>query len=436
MRKKVTFGKVVGIYCLALFMIVVAALGVLWMVLKSYEGSRPENTVAAYMEAHDRDYWLSGVEKYIDQEAGPFTDRDAPLEEFGIDPQADITWNRGSSENGTIWNVRFGKTVVCALVLTEGPDVGFGMNAWVVNEERYLPSAAAEITVGVPDGASVTINGIPVDAGFMTGRGTLQTELVHGFDLQPEGQIYVVSGLQGPAELRAYDDQGRELTPIQVSGTQVHFAPVAEHSFCFLTSEDATVTVNGTDITGTVCTDVFPDLAADQLLCYQAEGLFTEPDIRVTVDGQEVSAEELALGQCLIPGASARIEVELEEFLLGFTKNYVNFISNRNGTYELNFRRMAAYLAEGTEFYERMYQTMFTIKHADTSNLKYNDMGCSDLIPLGEDLWLCRINYAAEYYFAWKPQSVESESILLLTKVDGQYKILDMDIPPVIGQEG
>jgi hypothetical protein len=82
-----------------------------------------------------------------------------------------------------------------------------------------------------------------------------------------------------------------------------------------------------------------------------------------------------------------------------------------------------------------MFQTMFTIKHAHTSNLTYKSMGCSDLVPLGDDLWLCRISYEAEYYFSWKYQSAASESILLLTKVDGQYKILDMDIPPVIGQD-
>ena len=432
-KKKVTFWKVLGIYCLALALILVAALAALWMVLDSYEASRPENTVAAYMESHDRDYWLSGVENYIDTEAGPFTDRDASLESFGIDPQAEITWTRGNSENGTVWNVRFGKTVVCALTLTEGSDVGFGMNAWEVGEEHYLPSIAAEITIGAPDGATVTVNGITVDAGYMSGRGTLQTELRHDFDLQPEGQLYQVGGLLGPVELKAFDAEGRELDPIQVSATQVHFAPVAEQSFCFLAPEDAVVTVNGFEITGTVCSDVFPNLVPGEVLCYEAKGLFTEPDIRVTVGGEEVSAAELALGQCMFPGASAQIEGELEEFLLGFTKRYVNFISNNGGTYELNFRRMAEYLAEDTEFYTRMFETMFTIKHAHTSNLTYKDMGCSDLVPLGEDRWLVRINYEAEYYFSWNFQSASSENILLLTLVDGKYKVVDMDIPPVTG---
>jgi len=312
--------------------------------------------------------------------------------------------------------------------------VGFGMNAWVVSEEIYLPSDTAEITVGAPDGATVTINGVPVDEGYIVGREILRTELHHGFDLQPEGQLYVVDGLQGPVELKAHDAQGRELTPVKISDTLIHFAPETDHSFCFIAPEEATVTVNGVDITGTVCTDVFPGLAPGEILCYQAEDLFTDPQIRVTVDGEEVSPEELLLGQAMIPNASAQIDGEMEEFLLSYTKCYVDFISNKNRNYKLNFARLSANLVQGSTFYDRMLQTAYAIRHAHTSGLTYHNMDCSDLIPLGEDRWLCRISYKAEYYFIGEYQSVESDSIVLLTRVDGKYKVLDMDSPPVIGQ--
>ncbi len=429
MKKKNIFLRAFLIYCLILILIIGAGLLVLRSFLKSYEASRPDNTVEEFMASRDHDFWLDGLQELIDAGFNEFTLPGAMLSDFGIDENAEISWRSNASDSKTeqSYDVRLGSSKICTLLLRSSNNVGFGLKSWVVSDWEFTMPGGADIRLSVPTGCTAEINGVAVSADYITDVGSISLSLEHDFDIPPAAEIYEIKGMMGPADIKAFDADGNELEAASVSANHVEFLPEPTQEFSFLALEGAEVYVNGQEITGNYCSPLDLGLEGESsILRYECQGLFGEPDIRVVQDEELVEAIELPVGYCYIPGASEEIEGNLSEFLEGFIYAYVNFSANKDHNAEGNFAALSNYLLPGSELYTLIANTIENIAWATTSGLEYNSISYFDLIPLGDERYICSIAYDISYTLGPDELEVKDGNLILVEKHDGRYRVAAM----------
>ncbi len=423
MKKKNYYLRGLIIYCLVLAIILGAGLFVLNRFLVSYEASRPDNSVEAYMDSHDRQHWLDGLQQLISRGFSEFTLTSALPADFGIDESGELTWrSAGGDDISKTYEVRLGKAKICTLSLSPAEDVGFGMSSWEVTGEEFHMPGGSDISITVPAGCTASINGVEVGSAYAVGVETLGLETEHVFDIAPSGDKYIVEDMMGPAELKAFDDQGRELQANSISATELEFYPVPEYGFSFYTLPDAEVSVNGT-----VISTAYASEAGDELLLYECSELYTQPEISVTTAGTSTPPAQLNMGTCFIPGASPVIEGEMAEFLEGFIYAYVDFTANKNHAADANFAIMAQYLMPGSEFYTLTANSVENIAWATTSGLEYHGIAYNDLIPLGGGKYICSISYDISYTLGPDKHDIQSSHIVFIEELDGKYYVTGID---------
>lgn len=430
MKKKMSkFGIALIIYCAVLILIVGAGLFTLHQFLVSYEASRPDNAVEAFFEEKDKSFWLDGIQSAISAGFNEFSDLDATIEDFGLDPNADVSWRSaaGGDDSTLYYDVKLGSSLVCRLTVVPDEDVGFDMTSWRVSQWNFDPGSDTTITVCVPSGCTAYVNGVEVSGQYFSGNGQTGVTLEQDFDIAPQSDIYVIEGMRGPVEIKAFDADGAELEPVGVSGTEVAFLCQPEYSVSFYAASNAQVYINGTEVTGRHVSSTGSGLDSSvSILLYEFDGLYTQPEVSVTVDGQEVAPVLLSLGQCYIPGAGADIGGNIASFLDSFIHAYVDFAANNNDSAEANFAALSQYLLSGTELYDTCYATIENIAWATTSDLVYHDTGCYDLMPLPSGDYVCHITYDVSYTFVSTQRDITADYVVLIRPSGNSYRVVAM----------
>ncbi len=431
MKKRSKFGIALLIYCLVLILAVGGVLFALHSFLVSYEASRPDNTVEAYFEEKDRSFWLDGLSGAISADLNEFTAPEAGLADFGLDPDAEITWRSavGGDESTLYYDVKLGSALLARLTLVPDADVGFDMSSWRVEDCAFQSVPGSSITICVPSGCTAYINDVAVGSEYFSGNGQTGVTLEHEFDIAPQSDIYVVENMRGPTEIKAYDEKGAELSPVGVSGSEVAFLSQPEYSVGFYTTANAKVYINGLEVTGSNVSAVGENLDRSvSFLYYEFNDLYTQPEVSVTVDDVPVSPSQLSLGTCYFPGAQSNIDAgsRLGSFIENFIHAYVDFGANKDGAAEANFAALSAYLISGTELYQTCYATVENIAWATTSDLVYHDTGCYDLMPLPNGDYVCHITYDVSYQFATTQRDITADYVVLIHPVDDGYRVVAM----------
>lgn len=418
------------IYCLVLIVIIGAGLFVLNRFLVSYEASRPDRAMEKFMSEKDRSFWLSGLENVVDTEFNEFTKADALLSDFGLDENAEISWRSNISEGDEMeYDVRLGSSRICRVSFVPGDDVGFGMNSWEVSGWKFSIPGGTDIRVSVPTGSTVTINGVEADSSYISGIGSMEIPLEHSFDIAPASDIYEISRMMGPAEIKAFDSLGNELNAQVISKTEVAFLPEPVSSFSFCALPGSSVYINGVEITGEYCSPLDLGLGdhSSGIMLYECTGLFSEGEISVIHEGESVSPFDAPFGKCFIPGASKTIDGKLAEFVEGFIYAYINFSADKDNTTEDNFAALAKYLLRSSELYTLTSKTIENITWVTTDNLVYNSIDYYDLLPLGDGKYICSISYDISYTIgASRDLNIQSGNLILIEEVDGKYYVSDM----------
>ncbi len=430
MKKKNIFLRSLIIYCLVLIVIIGAGLFVLNRFLNSYEASRPDNAMEQFMAEKDRSFWIDGLKTLVEEEFNEFTKADASLADFGIDENGEITW-RSMPGDGDVqqFNVRLGSSRICTVNLVPDANVGFGLNNWRIADWKFSMTGGNNISISVPVGSKVQINGVEVDESYISGNAEMEITLEHSFDIAPDASIYEIKDMMGPAEIRAFDKYGSEMEAITISANEVAYLPEPSNSFSFYALPDSRVFINGIEIGSEYCSGYdFGLAAADEnaVMLYECNELYGDCSISVVHDGQDVSLTENALGKCYIPGASKSFDGELAEFVEGFIYAYINFSADKDDATETNFAALAKYLLSSSELYDLTSKTIENITWATTSDLVYNNIDYYDLIPLGNDKYICSISYDISYTLGAEDLHVESGNLILIEKIDGKYCVSDM----------
>ncbi len=207
------------------------------------------------------------------------------------------------SENGILYDVFSEDTHVYSLTLRKKGEVSpFGIDLWEVNGADFvsesLASVARTYTFSAPKDAKIYINGKEVSRGYITDgdyrffTGTVWESKV------PESAkcvLYTVRSLYSEPEFKAYLD-GEELETYRDEGSDSFHAKYPSawvKDYTVEVPKGATVHVNGVLATvisgnGSAKDTLFDSGAKGITDIYKIEGLFEEPNIRVTYNDKSI----------------------------------------------------------------------------------------------------------------------------------------------------
>ena len=410
--KKSRFGLAFGIFTAVLAVLIIAACTVLWFYLDAYESTRPEQAMQEFAQLADEEYWSSAVEGAFTVGETPFEDREELMEELcmSVIRENPLEWreDEGYSADNMVYMVSAGGKDICRVTLdemTENGDAGFGFTYLQVTRVELLASFTApeahEITITVPAGATVSVNGValteeyvnteakvvastitneadgvtvtsPGDSsiiinGEVVYDGPANAIKVSGLSELEAGiaaelyNVYTVGGLYAPVEVSAVDAEGESIAVEgEATDESVTFA-LGEGQFDYriLVPEGSTISVNGVELdesynTGDTVVPAFLEGFSDygtlpELELWLVEGLHTQPEITATnaegssLDEPVINGTELAF----MTGADQTLADSHSGEARDFMSAYAGYISGEAGSDE-DYTALQALVLDGS----------------------------------------------------------------------------------------
>ena len=410
--KKSRFGLAFGIFTAVLAVLIIAACTVLWFYLDAYESTRPEQAMQEFAQLADEEYWSSAVEGAFTVGETPFEDREELMEELcmSVIRENPLEWreDEGYSADNMVYMVSAGGKDICRVTLdemTENGDAGFGFTYLQVTRVELLASFTApeahELTITVPAGATVSVNGVasteeyvnteakvvastitneadgvtvtsPGDSsiiinGEVVYDGPANAIKVSGLSELEAGiaaelyNVYTVGGLYAPVEVSAVDADGESIAVEgEATDESVTFA-LGEGQFDYriLVPEGSTISVNGVELdesynTGDTVVPAFLEGFSDygtlpELELWLVEGLHTQPEITVTnaegssLDEPVINGTELAF----MTGADQTLADSHSGEARDFMSAYAGYISGEAGSDE-DYTALQALVLDGS----------------------------------------------------------------------------------------
>ena len=410
--KKSRFGLAFGIFTAVLAVLIIAACTVLWFYLDAYESTRPEQAMQEFAQLADEEYWSSAVEGAFTVGETPFEDREELMEELcmSVIRENPLEWreDEGYSADNMVYMVSAGGKDICRVTLdemTENGDAGFGFTYLQVTRVELLASFTApeahEITITIPAGATVSVNGVALteeyvnteakvvastvtneaDGGTVTSPGDssiiINGEVVYdgpanaikvsGLSELEAGiaaelyNVYTVGGLYAPVEVSAVDADGESIAVEgEATDESVTFAlGEGQLDYRILVPEGSTISVNGVELdesykTGDTVVPAFLEGFSDygtlpELELWLVEGLHTQPEITVTnaegssLDEPVINGTELAF----MTGADQTLADSHSGEARDFMSAYAGYISGEAGSDE-DYTALQALVLDGS----------------------------------------------------------------------------------------
>ena len=410
--KKSRFGLAFGIFTAVLAVLIIAACTVLWFYLDAYESTRPEQAMQEFAQLADEEYWSSAVEGAFTVGETPFEDREELMEELcmSVIRENPLEWreDEGYSADNMVYMVSAGGKDICRVTLdemTENGDAGFGFTYLQVTRVELLASFTApeahEITITVPAGATVSVNGVALTEEYVNTEAKVVASTItneaDGVTVTSPGDssiiingevvydgpanaikvsglseleagiaaelytVYTVGGLYAPVEVSAVDADGESIAVEgEATDESVTFA-LGEGQFDYriLVPEGSTISVNGVELdesykTGDTVVPAFLEGFSDygtlpELELWLVEGLHTQPEITATnaegssLDEPVINGTELAF----MTGADQTLADSHSGEARDFMSAYAGYISGEAGSDE-DYTALQALVLDGS----------------------------------------------------------------------------------------
>ena len=410
--KKSRFGLAFGIFTAVLAVLIIAACTVLWFYLDAYESTRPEQAMQEFAQLADEEYWSSAVEGAFTVGETPFEDREELMEELcmSVIRENPLEWreDEGYSADNMVYMVSAGGKDICRVTLdemTENGDAGFGFTYLQVTRVELLASFTApeahEITITVPAGATVSVNGVALTEEYVNTEAKVVASTItneaDGVTVTSPGDssiiingevvydgpanaikvsglseleagiaaelytVYTVGGLYAPVEVSAVDAEGESIAVEgEATDESVTFA-LGEGQFDYriLVPEGSTISVNGVELdesynTGDTVVPAFLEGFSDygtlpELELWLVEGLHTQPEITATnaegssLDEPVINGTELAF----MTGADQTLADSHSGEARDFMSAYAGYISGEAGSDE-DYTALQALVLDGS----------------------------------------------------------------------------------------
>ena len=285
----------------------------------------------------------------------------------------------------------------------------------------YPESASHTVTVTVPSGCSVTINGVPLGDDRLTDYREPYPDLTEFesadkfFDVR-----YAIAGFYSEPEVSAtlngaaLDRAGKE--PWSFGFT---VPPALTYAARISAPDGAAVLVNGvavsekymTDVSGYPCLEGLGDFVGElpSARNYEIAGLYGKPEITASDTGLSVSeTTESGEGGTTVSCVFASrpdeaVCAELEAAALAFVRAYVYYNAQGYVNIDENYKAVKDLLLPGTETAELIAQSYWAVTwNANYDYIEYSKLEALNYIVYSDGLYSCGVSFALEqrrYHF-------------------------------------
>lgn len=395
---------------------------VLYRFSESYEKSIPEHVMDDLMASTAADGWYDTLSKDASLFVTEFEDGEALFREYydATIRNASFSYRKAPGEysNKTpIYHVRAAGINLCKVTLIpKGKNAaGFGRQLWQVgsieacNILGNLESVTVEIDA--PQGDEVFINGIQVDATYLTDEKAPcpdMNPLENRFAEVPYFSRYRVDAMYG--KITVTDASGRELPPEIDRETGVVRYTKAENTFFSLAvraPEGVAVSVSGAEFTAADATkntkgileglEKYTGGKEYHMLWYTYDKLYSSPgEIIATYNGQPLTPLLNEKGELIYfyPGDSALKET-MSPVVENFFNRYIEYSAKAYN--DKAYLSLLACILPGTELYTYIHDSVDAMYWASATEVRYDKLIFEDFYPVGDHCFTCTIRYKAGF---------------------------------------
>ena len=294
-----------GIGCAVLIFLMTIGVGIFYDFIRTYEECLPEHVADLYINSLDGASFTALIAPEIEARASGFETEDAIGAILAEAISGGVTYTKAVGTDDPAYDVYCGGRLM-RLTLTASKRGRYGFDNYRVAGAEIYPEWIAErfcdVTIIVPEGADVTVNGIPVGADRKTAT-EYESAVLSSFERTRKLVTYEIRGVFGEASVSA-ELRGKPLTLSCRESDNTYYSDYALpalHEYTVKAPADATVTVNGqalgkSEITGTetvsgLGTEFEPD-TAPELSIYSLTGLIDTPEVTVTLAGETLTPDE------------------------------------------------------------------------------------------------------------------------------------------------
>ena len=311
-------------------------------------------------------------------------------------------------------------------------------NGWTVTPEALhaLRGETRTLTVTVPEGTSLTLNGRAVGDEYVTDAALPYPDLSDlelRFDAPPHRVRYSIPGIYGDAVLEAERPGGLLLLRSDGTAWDYTLPDAGGHAFCVTSPREAVVTVCGAvlgqgDITATrsfptrldvpeELQSLLPDYAV-----YAAGGLYSEPEISAVMpDGTVLEPRETGDGLFFSLPGSEELHEQCHERVRSFLWALCDYGAGHG---ERGYP--CAYTVNGTPLSRYIWNAGDSLVWMVGVTLDFHDIRTGDYIPLGENAFLCRGHVDVTSHTRYETKDLSLDYEMLWVKKGNYWLCQDM----------
>ena len=204
------------IYAVIFLAITAAGLYVFWDFIETYERSRIKNTIDQYVAELTLEDMVENSGDWTEALDSNIQSREAFVQAIGDSLGDTVTYAKKSSvstETSSTYVLRSGGKVIGEVVIKAYLPDKYGFTVWAVAEESFdfshLIGGSKSITV--PETYTVTANGVPLSADYITESGIIHPVLEEFYDDYeglPTMVTYTAGSVMGELTLEVLDETG------------------------------------------------------------------------------------------------------------------------------------------------------------------------------------------------------------------------------------
>jgi len=417
-KKKRKFGKFLLIYILTFLVVIAGAITLLWLYLDAYEATRPEHVVEKFLDSVDESYW----EELVSVSSGVFTTSqfedggDIAMQCFdALRGEEESFRKRGGeyADDKPVYTIRLGGTDLAKLTLRENGSAGFGFHYWAADTVELAPEfvpTARTVEIQAPKSAVVTLNGVVLDATFITSTTLVEelSELEKQFTTEvPSLAVYSVPGLYGNLEIYVEDTDGTELVATHADGSLYTYAMNITETYdvTITAPADAVVSLNGARIPESYviareeydllsgAADYLPEDTSAKVCVYSVRGLLTpvESVTAVAADGKALSGNQSEDGSWSFGWGTQTIPSSRKELVDEYMDAYLSFSADEGDATDYNWSVIQGYLLYEGDAYERCYMALDGLEWTRSYDAVLNSVDVLSYAEFGEDCFVVRV---------------------------------------------
>lgn len=428
--------------CLLVFVLLVGGAAA-WMYFSPVGALAPvsaEDTVQGVLDTTDTAEWRAKYISLCAPETSAFENAETVAGDlFDAAVQGQTFSFRLDSENTSRNTPVYILSAGDADLLTLTASYNKASRSWKVDEAplKALQAEARTLTITVPEGTAVSVNGIALGEEYITDSRVPYTgisELETQFDTCPYRVTYTVPGIYEAVQVDV--SRGAGVLLLYSDGTRFDYTvpDAGAHAFRVTAPQEASVTAGGALLTDTqvvsfapLSTHVdIPDELAGALpvyAVYAAGGLYSDPAFTATLpDGTALTETTGADGfpTFELPGNDA-LWSECHERVENYMREIAGYGSGNTGS---NYP--SGYVVPGAPLQLYFQYALDTLHWTRGWTVTFNEVKSWGYVPLGEDAFLCQ----GEASFTTVTRHETRENIvdyeMLWVRQNGTWYIQDM----------